>query len=33
MPDETLTISFPDATLAEGNHLASTLTDALRDEK
>jgi hypothetical protein len=31
MPQESLTISFPNATLSEGNRLAGTLANALRD--
>jgi hypothetical protein len=31
MPNAALTITFPDASMAEGNRLASTLADALRD--
>ncbi len=31
MPTEPLIVTFPQATTAEGNRLASTLADALRD--
>ena len=31
MPTDSLIVTFPDASAAEGNHLASTLADALRD--